>query len=157
MSVVEPASIRIVPATMAHAEAIELRPGDAAEIAALGLCPRGALQASLARSLWADAYLAEGEVAAILGLGLPSMLGRVATPWLLTGLPVDCHRKAFLRLTRTRVELLRREWDLLVNYVHADYAQSIRWLAWLGFEIGAAVPLGPKGALFHPAILRGAS
>lgn len=151
----ESASIRIVPATMAHAEAIELRPGDAAEIAALGLVPQEALRTSLERALWADAYLAEGEVAAIQGLGLPSMLGRVATPWLLTGMPVDRHRKAFLRLTRARVERMRCEWDLLVNYVHADYAQSIRWLAWLGFEIGTAVPLGPRRALFHPATLRG--
>jgi hypothetical protein len=140
---------------MAHAEAIDLRPGDVAEIEALGLAPRQGLRLSLDRALWADAYLAEGEVAAIVGVGLPSMLGRVATPWLLTGRPVDRHRKAFLRLTRARIELMRREWELLLNYVHADYAQSIRWLVWLGFEIAPARPFGPRGALFHQATLRG--
>jgi hypothetical protein len=147
--------IECVPATLDHARSIELRPGDAAEIAALGLTREEGLGLSLARALWADAYLVDGEVAAIVGLGLPAMLGRVATPWLLTGRPVDRHRKEFLRLTRARVELMRREWALLVNYVHADYAQAIRWLTWLGFEIGPARPFGPRGALFHPATLKG--
>jgi hypothetical protein len=147
--------IEIVPATMAHAARLDLRSGDRREIEVLGLTPQDALRGSLERALWADAYLAEGEVAAIVGVGLPSMLGRVATPWLLTGTPVDRHRRTFLRHTRSRIERLRREWDLLVNYVHADYAQSIRWLRWLGFEIGAPIPLGPRHALFHPATLRG--
>ena len=150
-----PAGIRVVAATLDHASAIKLRAGDTAEIAALGMTPRDALRTSLDRALWADAYLADGEVAAIVGVGLPSMLGRVATPWLLTGAPVDRHRKAFLRLTRERVERMRREWDLLVNHVHADYAQAIRWMRWLGFTIAPARPFGPRGALFHQATLRG--
>ncbi|SKA37799.1 hypothetical protein SAMN02745126_05959 [Enhydrobacter aerosaccus] len=147
--------IQIVPATMAHVDAIVLRPGDVAEIAALGLSSREGLRLSLDRALEAQAYLADGEVAAIAGIGLPSMLGRVATPWLLTGMPVERHRKAFLCLTRARIAGLRREWDLLINYVHADYSQSIRWLAWLGFDIGPARPFGPRQALFHQVTLRG--
>ena len=153
--------IQVIPATMAHAARLDLRPGDRAEIAALGLTPDLALRRSLERALWSDAYVvhdgegAGGEVAAIVGLGLPSMLARVATPWLLTGMPVDRHRKAFLRLTRERVERLRGEWAELVNYVHADYAQAVRWLAWLGFSLAPAAPFGPRGALFHRATLRG--
>lgn len=149
--------IQVVPATMAHAHRIELRAGDRAEVAALGLAPEEALRRSLARSLWTDAYLVDGEVAAIAGLGLPSMLDRVATPWLLTGRPVDRHRRAFVRLTRLRVDEMRREWPLLRNFVHADYRQALRWLAWLGFEIAPAVPFGPLGAPFHPVTLKGIS
>jgi hypothetical protein len=147
--------IQIIPATMAHIAAIDLRAADRAEIEALGLEPHEGLRRSLERALWADAYLVEGEIVAIAGLGVPSMLGRVAVPWLVTGMPVDRHRKAFLRLTRARIERMRRGWDLLVNHVHADYAQAVRWLAWLGFEIAPARPFGPRGALFHQATMRG--
>lgn len=151
----EPREIRVVPATLAHAAAIDLRPGDRAEIEALGCEPHEGVRLSLERALWADAYLADGEVTAIAGLGVPSMLGRVAVPWLVTGTPVDRHRKAFLRLTRARLGRMRQGWELLVNHVHADHAQAIRWLAWLGFEIAPARPFGPRGAPFHQATMRG--
>jgi hypothetical protein len=144
-----------VPATLAHAAAIDLRTGDRAEIEALGFAPHEGLRLSLERALWADTYLVDGEVAAIAGLGVASMLGRVAVPWLVTGKPVDGHRKAFLWLTRAHLGRMRRGWDLLVNHVHADYAQAVRWLAWLGFEIAPARPFGPRGALFHQATIRG--
>jgi hypothetical protein len=140
---------------MAHAAAIDLRPADRAEIEALGFEPHEGLRLSLERALWADAYLVGGEVVAIAGLGVPSMLGRVAVPWLVTGKPVDRHRKTFLHLTRARLGRMRRDWDLLVNHVHADYAQAVRWLAWLGFDIAPAQPFGPRGALFHQATIRG--
>jgi len=151
--------IEVVPATMDHARAIELREGDAREIAALGVGKSEALAATLARSLWADAYLVtddkgSGEVAALMGLILSSLVGGVAMPWLMTGAPVERHRRAFLQLTRARTrEMLARHGTLVCN-VHADYARSIRWLRWLGFDLGAARPIGPLGALFHEATLR---
>ena len=146
--------IEVVPATMAQVHAIDLREGDAREIAALGVGKSEALAATLARSLWADAYLVDGEVAALMGLILSSLVGGVAMPWLMTGAPVERHRRAFLQLTRARTrEMLARHGTLVCN-VHADYARSIRWLRWLGFDLGAARPIGPLGALFHEATLR---
>jgi hypothetical protein len=140
--------IEVVPATLAHAEAIDLRPGDAREIAALGVTKRAGLGLSLQRSLWADAYLIESEVAAISGLALGSLLGREATLWLLTGTPVNRHKKDFLRLTRQRLAEVHRQWPVLVNYVHADYREALRWLEWLGFTIAPPRPFGPLGAPF---------
>jgi len=149
-----PSGITVVPATIAHVRAIDLRPGDRREIEALGLAPREGLALSLARSVWADAYLADGEVAALMGLALQPLLGGVAMPWLLTGRPVDRHRKAFLRLTRTRTQAMLAEHGMLVAHVHAEYREAVRWLAWLGFELAPARPFGPRGAPFHQAILR---
>jgi len=146
--------IEVVPATAAHADAIELRDGDRREIEALGLAPRDGVRLSLARSVWADAYLAHGEVAAIVGVALQPLVGGVATTWLLTGRPVDRHAKAFLRLTRARTEAMRAEHGTLVAWVHADYRQAVRWLGWLGFELAPAQPMGPLGALFHQATMR---
>ena len=152
-----PGTIEIVPATLAHAEAIELRPGDRREIEALGLTPREGLVRCLARSVWADTYLADGEVAALTGLVLHPVVGGVAMPWLLTGRPVERHRKAFLRLTRARTQALLSEHGTLVAHVHAEYREALRWLAWLGFDLAPARPLGARGALFHQAILRARS
>jgi hypothetical protein len=140
--------IKAIPATMAHVGQLTLRGGDAREIAALGYSKEEALGRSIARSLWADAYLVDDEVAAILGLALPSMTGRLASLWLVTGRPVDRHRKTFLRLCRERLAEVRGQWPVLVDYVHADYAEAHRWLKWLGFTIGPAEPYGRLAAPF---------
>ena len=146
--------IEIVPATPAHVRAIDLRDGDRREIEALGLSPREGLARSLARSIWADAYLAGGEVAALVGLALQPLVGGVAMPWLLTGRPVDRHRKAFLRLTRARTHEMLAEHGTLVAEVHAEYREAVRWLAWLGFTLAPPRPLGQRRALFHQATIK---
>jgi hypothetical protein len=146
-------SIEVVPATLVHAEAIDLRPGDRREIEALGLTPREGLARAIARSLSAEAYLVDGAVAAMTGVALQTVLGGVAMPWLMTGRPVDRHRKAFLQLTRARTRELLAEHGKLVAQVHAEYREAARWLAWLGFALAPARPLGPRGALFHQATL----
>ena len=81
------------------------------------------------------------------------VLGGTAMPWLLTGRPVDRHRKAFLQLTQARTHQLLAEHGVLVAQVHAEYREAIRWLDWLGFVLAPARPLGARGALFHRATL----
>lgn len=140
--------LEIVPATRAHAEAIELRPGDAREIAVLGLTMAEAWDISTARALWMNAYMIDGEVAALVGLSVNSLLGGWASPWLVTGVPVDGHKKIFLRETRKGVERMRAQFARLSNYVHVDYHETVRWLRWLDFKIGKPQPMGPLGAMF---------
>jgi hypothetical protein len=140
--------ISIVPATVDHARAIVLRPGDAAEIAALGVTQEEGLRTSLERAVWADAYLVDGEVAAILGCGFSSLLGGHATPWLITGVPIERVRKSFAKLAKARIAELHAQYGTLVNYVHADYRASLRFMAWLGFVVGEPQPVGPLGASF---------
>ena len=55
------ALVRIVPATVDHIAGLELRAEDAAEVAAFGVTPDGALRDSIARSLWAETYLVDGD------------------------------------------------------------------------------------------------
>lgn len=146
--------IEIVPATMAHAARLYLREGDRREIEALGLHKMQAIKMSLDRSITAETYIADGEIAAIAGCQMTCMTGGQGVPWLLTGEPVNRHKKEFLRHTRARVEEMRRRHGSLVNMVHAEYAEAVRWLKWLGFEIGAPVPLGPYGAKFVRVVLQ---
>ncbi|MBS0520512.1 MAG: hypothetical protein JSR90_17585 [Proteobacteria bacterium] len=139
--------IEIVPATLAHAEAIELRPDDAAEVAALGVTPQEALRVCLARALWAETYLADGEVVAMVGLGLSSMLGGYGVPWLLTGPACEHHKRRFMIESRRQVARMRATILPLINFVHADYRRAVRWLVWLGFTLDAPVML--NGAPFR--------
>lgn len=147
--------LEIVPATMAHAAAIDLRSGDRREVEAHGTDKMTALKASLDRSIWADAYMVDGEVAAILGCGMVSLLGGEATPWLITGKPVDQHKKMFLQETRARIAALRREYTALSNMVHAPYTEAIRWARWLGFTVDPPVPMGPFSEPFCRIWMRG--
>jgi hypothetical protein len=140
---------------MAHALAIRLRPGDALEIAALGETQESSFAKALARSLWAETYLIDGEPAVLRGVILPSLLGSTeANAWLMSGEPIERHRKSFMRLTRDGVRELHAQYDTLVSFVHRDYARSIAWLRWLGFEIGPVISIGPLDAPFHKATLR---
>lgn len=140
--------ITVAPATLQHARAIELRPGDAREIEAHGVDKMEGLRLSLDHAIWADAYLADGEVAAILGCGTNNLLGGYATPWLITGTPVNRHKKDFLRLTRARIEELKLHYPVMINWIHAPYTESLRWARWLGFTVEAPVPLPPHGEPF---------
>jgi len=138
----------IEPATMDHARRIRLRPADAREIAALGYTQEEGLQLSLHRALWADAYLLEGEVAAILGFSLTSLLGGGGQPWFVTGLPIERAKKSFVRECRRRLVELRARYGRLANFVHADYAESLELLRRLGFTIGRPQPFGRLGQPF---------
>jgi hypothetical protein len=147
--------IEVVPATMQHARAIRLRAGDLREIHALGETQESAFTKVLGASLWAETYMVDGEPAVIRGVIPLSLLSKTANAWLMSGEPIEAHRKSFMALTREGVERLRKEWSVLVSFVDADYTRSIAWLKWLGFALEEAQPLGPKGALFHKATLRG--
>ena len=142
-----PPVITRVPATPAHAARLVLRPGDAAEVAALGVTPEEALRTSLARAVWAETYLVDGEVAAMVGLCLSSFAGGHGVPWLLTGPACERHKKRFLVESRRQVRRMLGEAAPLINYVHADYARAVRWLEWLGFTLDA--PAKINGASFR--------
>jgi len=129
----------IVQATAHHARSIQLRHGDACEVAAYGVSKEAAIAGSLARSLWAETYLVDGpsgpEVAAIVGLGLTAYAGGHGVPWLLTGPPCERHKRRFMVESRRQVARMLQTVSPLINHVHADYGRAIRWLGWLGFDI----------------------
>jgi hypothetical protein len=127
--------IEIVDATFDHATRLQLRLGDACEVAAYGISKERAIVQSMERSLWAEAYMIDGEVGAIVGLGLSSVVGGHGVPWLLTGPACEHHKRRFMVESRKQVARMLRQVSPLINHVHADYSRAVRWVGWLGFQI----------------------
>jgi hypothetical protein len=142
--------IELVPATFDHAKRIQLRWGDACEVAAIGLSKEAAIVQSMERSLWAETYLVDGQVAAIVGLGISAMIGGHGVPWLLTGPACEKNKRRFMVESRRQVERMLEQVSPLINYVHADYSRAVRWLGWLGFEIDE--PAGGFRRIYKEAV-----
>lgn len=144
-------TLEFVPAREHHMPllASALRPADKAECEALGHTVGEVLADSLAISVEAWTALEDGAPIAMWGLTAPSFLGRVATPWLLTGEGVERHKKVFLRETRWWVhERALLMFPHLLNVVDARYTRALRWLKWLGFTVHEPAPFGVLGRPF---------
>lgn len=123
-----------------------LRVSDLAEIAAgTGRDPLSVLLAGVESE--AEALLVDGRVEGLCGCanGAPWLLGSPA----LTRRPLD-----LLRPARAVVADWLRVYGVLLNYVHAEHRESVRWLKWLGFTVEDPQPLGVRGEMFRPFWMR---
>lgn len=127
--------------------AAHLRAGDAEELRLWnGSTPGGGVLASVRCSQVVNTVLVSDEPAGLCGVNR----GRV---WLLgTDLLTASQRevRSSVRLSRAWVTDQARRFGRLFNFVWAGNAVSVRWLAWLGFTLEPALPLGCAGAPFHP-------
>jgi hypothetical protein len=154
------ADAAIVEATYADAAALaaSLRPEDAAELAAIGETDMTlAINRCMDASTVSFAAVLDGQVGAMFGcgpvrsaLGSPDGLGWV---WFITGKTFAQKPRPFARPARAVMAQLLERFPILVNYIDARYEAAVRWAKWLGFDVGAPVPYGPAGMLFHPARL----
>ncbi len=135
------ADIAIIAANMRHADKLE-----AEAMAACG--PEEALLRSIQLSHEAVVARVGGEPVCIYGLGVGSMLGGMARPWLMGTDVIDFHCMTFLRANRAVVREWATRYDL-ENYVDARHTKAIRWLRWLGFKLDAPEAFGPFGMPFH--------
>ena len=124
-----------------------------------GLLLVASLEASLEVSERAWSLLLDGEVAALWGVapgGRGSILARppVGIVWAMTADSLARHRRLAARVSRQAVAELLELYPALVNWVDARYRSALRWVRWLGFEVGEAQPLGVAGLPFHPIVLR---
>lgn len=125
-----------------HQLAPRLRSEDRAEVLALGFAPVDGLLQSIAGAREAWTYRANRQIICMAGITPLSLIGRVGVPWLLGSELVLRHRRTFMMETRRMVTHWLTLFDVLRNVVDARYEAAIRWLGWLGFEIGAPFPLG---------------
>jgi hypothetical protein len=135
----------ILPAVAADARELAsvLRQEDRAEVLAL-LGPVDPIEGpadsllqglASAREAW-TARDAAGRIICMGGVSPLSLVGSTGVPWLLGSDLVTAHRRTFMVESRRLVARWLTLFDALRNVVDARYDAAIRWLRWLGFEIG---------------------
>ncbi len=78
----------------------------------------------------------DDQIVCMWGIDRGSMLTNSAFIWLVTCKGVDEHSFIFVRHSQRRLEDLKRRYSFIHGIVQADNEQSIRWLRWLGFQLG---------------------
>lgn len=126
-----------------------LRSADRVELAAQGYADvEIALGESIVLSEEAWAFDHGGQVHAVGGV----VAAECGVPWMLGSDELFNHRKALMTVPLNYVSRWLERFGLLMNMVHAENHQSIRWLRRIGFTIHPAVPFG--SGLFHPFTMR---
>ena len=144
--------ISVRPMTEADIAAIAsaARPADRAEIEeGCGQSIAGALAVGLRSSVAAHIISCGDMPVAAFGDVSHSPCAGIGVPWLVSTTHIEAHARPFLRACRPLLNLMLVRHPTLVNYVDARNTAAIRWLEWLGFEIGSATPYGPNGLLFR--------
>lgn len=149
---------RIIPATAEHAAEIapRMRFDDIREVqAASGRSPLSALLYSIERSDFAYTVEFEGTPETMFGCGTADVMSRIGAPWLLGSNAIERHYRHFLRGSRFWIGRMKGEYALLRNTVDDRNVVSKRWLEWLGFEVGEAVPRGYERIPFRTFEMKG--
>lgn len=131
-----------------------VRQADIDEITeALGIPMHQALHEAITGSLNAKKIVVDGQVVAVFGDAVHSILGSVGVPWLISTVHVEHHARAFLKVCKPEVQGMLTRHHHLMNYVDARNTSAMRWLKWLGFTFGPAAPYGARRFPFHPFTL----
>jgi len=94
------------------------------------------MASALEASLVAYAGFVDGDLIAIWGVKSSSMVSGYGYLWMVTTKTADEHPLVLARYSRRVIDYLLNHYSLLHGFVGWKYERSIRWLKWLGFEIG---------------------
>jgi hypothetical protein len=133
--------------SLAHA----LRDPDMTEVRRLsGREPIEDIRRGYDRSTYKRTALINGDVAAMWGvIEIEQVPGR-GYLWMLTGRPIDSHKRQLLRYAPDELRKLLRRWCVLWGHADVEYAGAIRFLRWIGATVHEPIPLGIDGAMYHP-------
>jgi len=59
----------------------------------------------------------------------------IGVPWMLGSTGIYKHATQFKRECKDWLATISQDYQVLVNYVHADNHKAIRWLKWIGFQM----------------------
>jgi hypothetical protein len=92
----------------------------------------------------------EGYVLAVFGVApLGPLLTPVGAPWLLGTDRISRHGATLIRASRDYIAGMAQHFPVMVNFVDARNADSIKYLKAVGFTLDAAEPFGALGLPFH--------
>lgn len=130
----------VVPATdeLAIRMAPRLRLVDCRELRA-NVDPLAITRENLAVSTHAWAWIIDGEPACMFGVIPQSIAGGVGVAWFLSTDLVRTDLRTFLLGSRLVVDHLLAIYPRIEGVVDARFTESVRWLARIGFKLGAPV------------------
>ena len=149
------AEITFLRPTAAHVDELaqRMRRADVAELHALGeINVNEVVAAGVRDSVHSWACAVDGRLLFLAGvapLRAHLLCENIGVPWLLGTDEMTRHARKLIRLQAPYIALMLKTFPRLVNLVHADNAQSVRWIKSLGFDLQAARPHGPFGAPFR--------
>lgn len=110
--------------------------------------PLAIIRNNLAHSTHAWAWVIDGVPACMFGAVPKSITGGVAIVWFLSTDLVRADLRTFLKGSRMVVGHLLQVYPRLEGVVDARFTESVRWLARIGFKLGA--PVHYRGVPFRP-------
>lgn len=125
-----------------------MRQDDIAEISAVGMTPKQALEFSVKFSDEAYCACVNGEPSMIFGFTVP-MVSEIGEIWALGTDRLFSVPRAMLLEGRRVVKYMLTKATTLHNYIGADNKHSINWLKRLGFTIYEPIPRGVHGEMFR--------
>lgn len=131
-------NLTIVKATREHAEKLALRLRDIDRLEIKGMSGRNAyivLKECASDGCYAVLDM-QKQVIAMFGCKTFTEAEHIGSPWLLCSDEVLNYKRELIVLPTPYIENWLKTHAVLVNYVHADNKTAIRWLKYLGFEVG---------------------
>ena len=130
-------SLSIVPVEDRHIIEIcqTMRAREASAVRVLGRHPEPLLRHEIATSWMSWAGLIDEEVFAVGGIKCADFLTDEAYAWLFCSEVMARHPIAFARSVLEAFDRAKERFGSIWGWVEADFAQSVRWLEWMGFHI----------------------
>lgn len=138
----------------AHAIAENIRDADRQELWASSRSdPLDAMLKGMERTASSFVAIYDGQVAAMFGASPYSIMGDKGAAWMIGSkvLEQPGAQKDLLRLSVPVLDYMLDQFPaLLYNFVDQRNDKAIRWLRWLGFQFGEAMPYGVDKLPFLP-------
>lgn len=112
------------------------------------LKPDDALDLTLSLAVASWSGFVGDELICVFGISRRSQLSDVGVPWLVGTDAIGDNYRPFARLSRDYYSRFSRAFPQMENYVLADNVVTVRWLKWLGFDMGEPTPHGFARAPF---------
>lgn len=98
--------------------------------------PNNLLEEQIRQSLVCKVGLVDNVPVVVWGVMSPSITSGIGIIWALVTKHIESHPFVFARMSRIAIEDIRGNFREIIGTVSCDFQVSIKWLRWLGFDIG---------------------
>lgn len=144
----------VVPATEEHVGGIiaaGFREADLLELSRAGTRPpEESLYEAFIRSDVRYTGLINDTPVMMFGVTPFGIMGQTGIPWMLGTKELETCWRTLGILSKRGVNLFKRDYKYLMNYVDSENEGSVNWLKWLGFTVyPEKLPTGLNGGMFY--------